>query len=462
MKETVAAITTPLGEGGIGVIQISGPKAIEIVNKIFKCKKISDLRNGQNNSLFYGTVYHENNLIDEVIVNLCKKTDGHASEDMVEINCHGGIYLVNKILELVVHHGACKATWQDNAERFINYSHHNNNPQIDLIQKEAAQQIPFAKTNLNAKVLNDQYGGVLSSALSHLISEINELIGQCKTKQMESNKENLELKLLSIANDLKKILNTTPFGLAITNPQKIAVIGKPNAGKSTLVNALLGKERVIVHHEPGTTRDPVAELISIHDMPFELIDTAGIRETNHKIEKMSIKLTNDLILKADKIIVLLDGSRLFENDDLDLFKIIIAALSKREKVLDSDRSKNEYKFHIIPVISKCDLSTKFNRDEFSDLLKQQLALETDLLKISSTTGAGIEELEFKLIAEFKDYINYQPGLPVIFNRRQSDLLHKTYMIIDNILTMINKWNGDFERVINSLLELRTTLQKSIE
>ena len=171
--KTFTAITTPIGEGGIGVVQVSGPDALEIVNRIFNCKKINNLNKAQSNTLFYGTIHDNNTPIDEAIVNVYNSLDGHLPEHLVEINCHGGIFIVNKVLDLAVNLGAIRTTWNKSVKRF-DCNYHDNSHHIDLIQEEALSKIPATNTKLSAKVILDQYRGALSSSLSHIISIIDD------------------------------------------------------------------------------------------------------------------------------------------------------------------------------------------------------------------------------------------------------------------------------------------------
>ncbi|HJO55089.1 MAG TPA: GTPase, partial [Candidatus Scalindua sp.] len=235
-KETIASITTPIGEGGIGVIHVSGSDSLEIINAVFKGKKRRDLRKAESKRLYYGDIYSNGSTVDEVIVNVLREQDSFTGEDLVEINCHGGILAVKKILECVVSAGAKEVHWKELASRPL------SNNKIDLIQEEALLEIPKSKTKLGAKVLLDQYNGALSSLIQETVAQV---------EKCENNKEQLN----DINSKLREILATATFGCAITSPQKLIITGKPNAGKSTLINALLKEDRLITHEEPGTTRD---------------------------------------------------------------------------------------------------------------------------------------------------------------------------------------------------------------
>src|SRR3990167_8357056 len=332
-NETIVSITTPIGEGGIGVIQVSWPDSLEIVNTVFRGKKLKDLRNAESKRLYYGDIHLNGSTIDEVIVNVLRKEDSFTGEDLVEVNCHGGIRAVKKTLECVVTAGAKEVHWKELSGRSL------TNNEIDLIQEEALLEIPKAKTRLGTKVLLDQYNGALSSFIHKIIEEVEEYDTTGK-------------QLYHINDKLREILETAVFGCAITSPQKLIITGKPNAGKSTLINALLKEERVITHKEPGTTRDAVDELISLDGMPFTIIDTAGIRETDHEVERLGVLESKKQLRQADKIIIVFDNSKPAEKEDKELIEFIAK--------LDLHKADNSTKISIFPVLNKADLPRKLN------------------------------------------------------------------------------------------------------
>lgn len=445
MSKTIATIATPIGEGGIGVIQVTGPSALKIVNKIFRSNNIKNLERSENNRLYYGTIHDEdNNQIDEAIINVYRKSVRRKSEDLVEINCHGGIYLVKKILDLIAACGAHKADWQEFASRLVGLQI-DQWPNLDSIQDEAIQELPNTITKLGAKVILDQYVGALSSSITNLIKQIEDIEDIHDQKYIDVNLPEYVSKISSISSDLEKILDTFSFGKAITRPENIVIIGKPNVGKSTLINRLLGKDRVIVHHQPGTTRDPISELICIKGIPFNLFDTAGVRDTKHIIEKKGIEITNELILKTDKLILMFDSSAPLEKDDIDIFNLVCSRL----KIADSmgyRSNKNgksptihKRKTKLIPVLSKMDLPAIINRDQIKDLFQpvQNHLNETDMINISAINGIGISELEDRIVSEFKKYINYKPGAPIIFRDRQFKLLFEACKKLDKIDCIIS-------------------------
>ena len=403
-KETIASITTPIGEGGIGVILVSGPDSLEIVNAVFKGKKQKDLRNAESKRLYYGDIHSNGSPVDEVIVNVHRKQDSFTGEDLVEVNCHGGILAVKKTLECVVSAGAEEVHWKGLASKPL------INKKIDRIQEEALLEIPKAKTKLGVKVLLDQYNGSLSSFIQKTVKQVEE----CDNSREQLN---------DINNILREILVTAAFGCAITTPQKLIITGKPNAGKSTLINALLKEDRLITHEEPGTTRDAIDEMISINGIPLTIIDTAGIRETDHEVEKLGVLESKKQLKEADKIIIVFDSSKPAEKEDEEIIKFI--------DELELQKTDNpDNKISIFPVLNKEDLPSKLN-------LKALVGKTfKPICQVSALNGDGLTTLEKTLISEFKEFTKYTPERPIIFTKRQkeyiSTALHSSEQCIHSI------------------------------
>jgi tRNA modification GTPase len=328
---------------------------------------------------------------------------------LVEVNCHGGIRAVKKTLECIVAAGAKEVHWKELANRSL------TNKKIDLTQEEALLEIPKAKTKLGAKVLLDQYNGALSSTINKIIKEIE----KC---------DNTGERLHHINDQLKAILKTAVFGCAITSPQKLIITGKPNAGKSTLINELLKEDRSITHKEPGTTRDAVDELISFGGMPFTIIDTAGIRETDHEVEKLGVLESKRQLREADKIIIVFDNSKPVEREDKELIEFI--------ERLDLHKTDNSHKVSIFPVINKADLPCKLN---LSTLIGDTFE---PICQISALNGDGISTLEENLISEFKEFIKYTPERPIIFTRRQQEYISRALLFSEKCIQPVEETKND--------------------
>ncbi len=426
-NETIASITTPIGEGGIGVIQVSGPDSLEIVNTIFKGRKQSDLRKAESKRLYYGDVYSKGSIVDEVIVNVLREQDSFTGEDLVEVNCHGGIMAVKKTLECVVSAGAMEVHWRELANRSL------TNRKTNLIQNEALLEVPEAKTKLAVKVLLDQCNGALSSSLNKTVEEIEKY-------------DNTKATLDHINNTLNELLNTSFFGCALTLPQKLIITGKPNTGKSTLINALLKEDRLITHKEPGTTRDSVDEMISIDGIPLTIIDTAGIRETDHEVEKLGIFESKKQLKQADKIILVFDNSRSLEKEDNELIELI--------NKLERQKADNINKITVFPVINKIDLPCKLNLPT--------LVGETfePICQISALKADGLTTLEENLVSEFKEFTEYTPEKPIIFTKRQQEYLSKAVHISNQCIRLFDE-DEDTSNFSNYFNDLKQNLLNCI-
>lgn len=424
-NETIATITTPIGEGGIGVIQVSGHRSLEIVDSVFKSKKNKNLRNAESRRLYYGEICVNGTTVDEVIVNVLLGKDSFTGEDLVEVNCHGGILAVKKTLECIVTAGAKEVDWKELANRSL------INDKIDLIQKEAFLEIPQAKTRLGVKVLLDQYNGALSSFIINLIKETED-------------ENNINQRICNIHDKLKEILETAVFGCAITSPQRLIITGKPNVGKSTLINALLREDRAIVHAKPGTTRDAVDDMVSIDGIPLTIVDTAGIRETSHKVERLGVSESKRQLKQADKIMFMLDNSKPIEKEDTELMKFISDSI----KMYKTDN--NTHKIPVITVINKMDLPCKLNLAAFG---AKQL---NPICRISAMKSEGISKLEETLTAEFKEYTSYTPKRPIIFTKRQHKYVSNALYVSEQYIRLIKECK-DSKKYANLLNDIKQNL-----
>lgn len=404
--KTITAIATPLGEGGIGKIIVSGPAALDLVNTIFYGKGIADLRKATSKKLYYGHIFDRGQRIDEVILNVVKQRDSFTGQDIIEVNCHGGIRILKYIYECLLSAGAEGVGWDSLLLQSC------ENDKIDFIQKESLQEVVRARTKLGVKVLLDQYAGALSGALQKGL-EIIEGIRQSLSKGADDLSQKNDVLVSNLATLIEQLLETAPLGMTLTTPQVLVILGKPNVGKSTIMNTILGEERMLVHHEPGTTRDYVSEFISVEGIPFELVDTAGIRDTSDKLEAMGIEITQEQLHRSDKVIAVFDNSRPFDREDeeiLDALNSWITSKSFNNLCRKGDMNA------IIPVVNKCDLPAKLDRLRIESVLRQHLC------SMSALNKDGFEDLHRRLVEEFDT--EYKPMRPVVFNRRQSELLAK--------------------------------------
>ena len=523
-QKTIVSIVTPLGEGGIGKIIVSGPNALSIVNKVFQGKGTADLREAASHKLYYGHIHDKGQRIDEVILNIIKQCDSFTGEDVVEINCHGGIRVVMRIYELLQSSGAEGAEWDLLLQQSF------GNDKTDFVQKEALQELLKARTKLGVKVLLDQYAGALSGALQQGLKiiegirqsllvkdnentpslsppsqggegkfeneilhphpnpppsmgrEFNNLPNSIPLNKRESNDlprpipfsgkesnepspntfpspggrglggggDNWNASVSPLIDHIENLLKTAPFGTALTMPQVLVILGKPNVGKSTLINAILGEERMLVHHEPGTTRDYVSEFISVAGIPFELVDTAGVRETSDMLEVMSIEMTQEQLRRADKVIAVFDNSRKFDQEDERILNAVNSWWTTKNS---GDLQKKAHAHAIIPVINKCDLPAKL------DKLRIEANFQQPVCCISALNKDGFEDLNRRLVQEFDTA--YKPMNAVVFNKRQYFLLANADMLMKqerDCLAANNVSDKTFQ-VLDELKDIFTTCLK---
>jgi tRNA modification GTPase len=314
MNDTIAMISTPLGSGGISIIRISGQEALTIVNKLFRGK---DLHKVASHTIHYGHIVDKNEVIDEVLVSVMKAPKTYTREDVVEISCHGGVFVTNKILEMLLVAGARLAEPGEFTKRaFLN-------GRIDLTQAESIMDIIEAKTKTNLKIANLGLRG----DVKRLIDDFRSRLLTCMAK-IEVNidypeyedEEQITIEILkptmeAMNEELESILNKCETSRIIKEGIKTVIIGKPNVGKSSLLNALLREEKAIVTDIAGTTRDIVEGKANIGGIILNLIDTAGIRDSSDVVEKIGIKKTKEAINMADLIILVFDNSTPLDDYD---------------------------------------------------------------------------------------------------------------------------------------------------
>lgn len=371
--DTIAAIATGVTNSGIGIIRISGEEAINISDKIFvPFKKENRLNNVKSHTIHYGYIKDGENIVDEVLVSVMKAPNTYTCENVVEINCHGGIVVVKNILDVVLKNGARPAEAGEFTKRaFLN-------GRIDLSQAEAVIDVINAKNDYALKSSVSQLRGSVSSKIKEIREIILEKIAYIEAalddpEHIEMNGFDHELSktILEIKNKLEGLIDSADNGRVIKEGIKTVILGKPNAGKSSFLNALLGEERAIVTDIEGTTRDVLEENINIQGVSLNIIDTAGIRDTENIVEKIGIDKAKNMAEAADLIIYIADTSKPFDDNDRD----IIEFLQGKKAIV---------------LLNKSDLEKEI-------LLEDEKLIDTVdtayRIKISAKTGDGIEKFE---------------------------------------------------------------------
>ena len=413
MFDTIAAISTPRGEGGIGIVRISGDRAIEILGKIFRPKSEKEIKELRNFSINYGKLYNENNeLVDEVLVSIMKGTKTYTAEDIVEINCHGGYLITEKVLELVLRFGARHAEQGEFTRRaFVN-------GRIDLTQAEAVMDLIHSKTDKSISLSLDQLRGDLKSQIAHLkkllldvAAHVNVVLDYPEEGIDDPLPDNLVDNLETVMNTANELILSYDKGKMIKEGVKTAIVGKPNVGKSSLLNALLREERAIVTHIAGTTRDIIEEVINIKGIPLVLVDTAGIRKTDDIVENIGVEKSFEQIEKADFILFVVDGSTELDIED---FKI-------NEKL----RGKK-----VLGIVNKNDLIQVAKLSELDSV--------DSFINISAKESIGISDMEeqiYDLIV--RGTVEDSSKKLIITNIRHKTALEKTKDAVKNIFETIN-------------------------
>lgn len=366
--DVIAAISTATGSGGIGIVRMSGKKCFEILNKIFK--PINNQVEPAGYSMKYGYIVDENNnIVDEVLVSYFFEPKSYTTENMCEINSHGGIVVERKILELCLKNGANLAEPGEFTKKaFLN-------GRIDLVQAESVIDLINAKSEKEAKASINQLEGKLSNNINEIKKKLLDLMADVEASidypeydiEDVTNKEVL-VALDNIESNLKRISDSFKNGKVLREGIKTAIVGKPNAGKSSLLNTILNEERAIVSETQGTTRDTIEEFVTIEGITLKLIDTAGIRDTSDEIEKIGVNKSRKLINDAELVIAIFDGTRPLEKDDIEILELI--------------KNKNA-----IILLNKMDIApSKLDNDE------SIINSNKKVLKISAKNGDNIEKL----------------------------------------------------------------------
>jgi tRNA modification GTPase len=314
IDDTIAAVSTPIGEGGIGIVRLSGSDAMTIADSLFRSSSGIALANAASHTIHYGTIQEQGRMIDEVLVSVMRAPRTYTREDIVEINCHGGIVPTRAILDAVLTAGARMAERGEFTKRAY------LNGRISLDQAKAVLDIVRARTALGLEAAVDRLGGRFTHALADLRSDLAEILSGLEVEidypDLDVNIEAIAPRIEACSNKVQEMLSKSESGRLIREGLTVAIVGRPNVGKSTLLNALLSEERAIVTPIPGTTRDTIEENASLGGIPVRWIDTAGLRDTDHPVEAEGVRRARGAIDRADLLLLLIDTSepRLAEDD----------------------------------------------------------------------------------------------------------------------------------------------------
>lgn len=399
MEDTICAISTAPGIGAVSIIRISGKDSINIVSKIFSNKKI---RKSTGNRIFYGFIMNKKEKIDEVLVTFMKSPKTYTKEDVVEINCHGGLITTKRILELLLTNGCRLAEPGEFTKRaFLN-------GRIDLVQAEAVQDLINSKTESERKMFINQIDGKVSKKISDLRNKILSLMANIEVNidfpeyedAIEVTNEILKPELKKVKDEILDILKDSKNGKIIKEGIDVSILGKPNVGKSSILNALLKEEKAIVTDIAGTTRDIIEGTISLNGYLLNLKDTAGLRKTKNIVEKIGVNRSLETISNSDLLIYVLNNNEEVTKEDL--------------KVIKENKDKT------IVFINKTDLESKLNIEKLKDF---------NIVKGNTIEQKGLEELKNKIIEMFNLEKIETKDLSYLSNAREISELDKAYKYI---------------------------------
>lgn len=416
-EETISGISTATGEGGIGIIRISGKVAIDIINRIFqgiKGKKAVEIESQQ---VAYGHIVdpESKKQVDEVLILIMRQPKSYTREDVVEIHCHGGTVPLKKILELTLKYGARLAEPGEFTKRaFLN-------GRLDLSQAEAVIDIIRAKTDASLRMALGHLAGTLSDEVRRMrhiilgmIANLEATIDFPEEDIEELTAQDVKATVIALLKEITELLATKETGRILRDGLETVIIGKPNVGKSSLLNALLKEKRAIVTNIPGTTRDIIEEFINIRGIPLKIVDTAGIRETTDIVEKLGVEKTHEFIATADLILLLLDASIPLSAEDREVLTLLIGK-------------------EAIVLVNKSDLPIQLEMDEVCKYVSDR-----KILKISVVEGIGLAELEQAIVdMVYSGRVEQKEGA-FINNLRQANLLEQAKQYLEDVLLTIEE------------------------
>ncbi|WP_312470736.1 tRNA uridine-5-carboxymethylaminomethyl(34) synthesis GTPase MnmE [Neobacillus sp.] len=411
--DTIAAISTPMGEGAIAIVRLSGEDAIPIADKLFKSIGGKKLTKMASHTIHYGHLIDTKNgqVVEEVMVSIMKGPKTFTKEDVVEINCHGGIVSVNRVLQHVLKNGARLAEPGEFTKRaFLN-------GRIDLSQAEAVMDLIRAKTDRAMNMALGQMDGRLSKLIRRLRQEILEILAHVEVNidyPEYDDVEEMTHKMLNekahfVRDEINKLLQTSQQGKILREGLSTVIVGRPNVGKSSLLNSLVQENKAIVTDIPGTTRDVIEEYVNVRGVPLRLLDTAGIRETEDIVERIGVERSRQVLKEADLILLVLNYSDMLTVEDENLFEVV--------RGMDT-----------IVIVNKTDLPQQIDMERVKLLAKDHKIVTTSLLE-----DQGVDELEEAIAALFFAGSLEAGDMTYVSNSRHIALLHQSLQVIEEAI-----------------------------
>nr|WP_278248272.1 MULTISPECIES: tRNA uridine-5-carboxymethylaminomethyl(34) synthesis GTPase MnmE [Staphylococcus] len=409
--DTITSISTPMGEGAIGIVRLSGLDAVEIADKLYKGRK--QLKDVPTHTINYGHIIdpETQEVVEEVMVSVLRAPRTFTREDIVEINCHGGILTINRVLELTMTYGARMAEPGEYTKRaFLN-------GRIDLSQAEAVMDFIRSKTDRASKVAMNQIEGRLSELIKKQRQSILEVLAQVEVNidypeyddVEEATSELLLERAQEIKNEIQKLLDTGVQGKIMREGLSTVIVGKPNVGKSSMLNNLIQDNKAIVTEVAGTTRDVLEEYVNVRGVPLRLVDTAGIRETEDIVERIGVERSRKALSEADLILFVLNNNEPLTEEDRKLYEVV--------KTSDA-----------IVIINKTDLTPRLDRDEVKAMVGSMPVIETSMLE-----QQGIDELEIQIRDLFFGGEVQSQDMTYVSNSRHISLLKQAKKTIQDAI-----------------------------
>ncbi len=414
--DTIAAISTPMGEGAIAIVRLSGTEAIAIAGRVFKSGSGKALEEAATHTIHYGHLVDPKSgqVVEEVMLTVMQGPKTFTREDVVEINCHGGMVSVHRVLQLVLNHGARLAEPGEFTKRaFLN-------GRIDLSQAEAVMDLIRAKTDRAMNVALGQMEGRLSRLIRQLRQEILETLAHVEVNidypEYDDVEEMTHKMLLEkaayVRDEIQKLLQTSQQGKILREGLATVIVGRPNVGKSSLLNSLVHENKAIVTDIPGTTRDVIEEYVSVRGVPLRLLDTAGIRETEDIVERIGVEKSRQVLTKADLILLVLNSAEKLTVEDENLFNAT--------KGMD-----------VIVIVNKTDLPQQIDIDKVRELAARQRIVTTSLRE-----DRGIEELEEAIASLFFSGSIEAKDSTYVSNSRHIALLNQAHRAIEDAIEAV--------------------------